>query len=140
MAQTVSVIIPFYGTDNLQRLKLVTESILAQKEINVDLVVAGLNQATRISNSCDIKNIPIEKITGIVKVGQVINRGLKLARGEFTYISDADILFHNEDYLGKLVHESLSHGNSLKRPPMRRLLLQDFEYTLPNNPSYKLLP
>lgn len=131
MVQTVSVIIPFYGTAHSQRLELVVKSILSQERVNTDLIISGLNKATRIKNVDDVLVCPKEEEPKIVRVGGVINRGLKLAKGDFTYVSDADILLYNRAYLKKLVQEFASHG-SLKRPPMRRLLLQDFEWFCQN--------
>lgn len=128
MVTTVSVIIPFYGTAHSQRLELVTKSLLFQENINIDFIVAGLNQAMRVSNIKDLANLPKENVPNAVKMGRIINNGLRLARGEFTYISDADILLHNKRYLEKLVHEIVSDRVSLKRPPMRRFFLEDFEW------------
>lgn len=132
MVTTVSVIIPFYGTANSQRLELVTEAILKQKGVDADLIVAGLNQAKRIGGNDDLENLPKENVSDSVKMGRIINNGLRLAKGEFTYITDADILLHNKNYLERLVHEVISDRASLKRPPMRRLLLQDFEWFYQN--------
>jgi len=132
MVTTVSIIIPFYGTVHSQRLELVTEAILAQKGGDADLIVAGLNQAKRIGGNEDLENLPKENAPDSVKMGRIINNGLRLAKGEFTYVTDADIMLHNKNYLERLVHEVVSDRVSLKRPPMRRLLLQDFEWFCQN--------
>lgn len=128
MVPIVSVIIPFYGTSHPQRLELTIESILSQRGVNVELIVAGLSNATKVNSNDDLKNHPRKEIPEITKMGEVINRGLRLAGGNFTYISDADILLYNQEYLNNLVQELLFNKNALKRPPMRRLLLQDFEW------------
>jgi glycosyltransferase involved in cell wall biosynthesis len=128
MNSTISVIVPFYGTSYSRRLELVAESVLSQKNIDVDFVIAGLDKATRISCLSDLLKYPRENMPDIVRTGTVINNGLKLARGEFTYVSDADVLLQNQNYLERLVQEHLAFGASLKRPPMRRLLLEDFEW------------
>ncbi len=128
MAATISVIVPFYGTTHSKRLELVTESILSQEGVNINLIIAGLNQARRIGNIQDLTNHPREETRSIIRISKIINNGLRFAKGDFTYVSDADILLHNKRYLERLIQESLSSGNSLKRPPMRRLLLQDFEW------------
>jgi len=128
MAPTVSFIIPFYGTSHSQRLELAIESIFAQKGVNIDLIVAGLSHATKIDNNEGLENYPKKEMPDIAKMGKVLNRGLSLAGGNFTYISDADVLLYNRNYLSNLVQELLSQRKSLKRPPMRRLLLQDFEW------------
>jgi hypothetical protein len=132
MVATVSVIVPFYGTTHSQRLELVAESILSQRGINVDFIVAGLNYATKVSTIRDLENHPKEESLDIARMGKIINNGIRLMKGDFTYISDADILLNNKEYLENLVQESLSSGNSLKRSPMRRLLLQDFKWFYQN--------
>jgi len=128
MDSIVSVIVPFYGSSYSRRLKLVAESILLQKSVNVEFIIAELNNATRISCLSDLLKYPRENEPDVVRTGAVINNGLKLARGDFIYVSDADILLQNQNYLGRLVQEHLASGASLKRPPMRRLLLEDFEW------------
>ena len=128
MATSVSVIVPFYGTAQSQRLELVAESILSQKGVDVDFVVAGLKVATRAGDIFDLLRHPKESVPEIVRTGAVINNGLRLATGYFTYVTDADILLPNQHYLEGLVQESFITGMSLKRPPMRRLLIQDFDW------------
>ncbi len=129
---SVSVIVPFYGTSYSKRLELVAESILSQRGINIDFIVVGLNATTRVNDVSDLPKNSRENIPDIVRTGAVINKGLRLADGEFTYITDADVLLQNRHYLERLVGEYSSCGNSLKRPPMRRLLLQDFKWFCQN--------
>ncbi len=128
MATSVSVIIPFYGIVQSQRLELVAESILSQKGVIVDFVVAGLKVATRARDISDLSRRPKETVPEIVRTGAVINNGLRLAKGDFTYVTDADILLPNQHYLESLVQELRNESTSLKRPPMRRLLIQDFDW------------
>ena len=128
MVSSVSVIVPFYGTAQSQRLELVAESILSQKGVNVDFVIAGLNIVTRVNELSDLSNHQRENVPGIVRVGAVINKGLKLFTGDFIYVTDADVLLPNQHYLEILVQESVANEVSLKRPPMRRLLIQDFDW------------
>src|SRR3989344_4494839 len=113
MAPTVSFIIPFYGTSHSQRLELAIESIFAQKGVNIDLIVAGLSHATKIDNNEGLENYPKKEMPDIAKMGKVLNRGLSLAGGNFTYISDADVLLYNRNYLSNLVQELLSQRKSL---------------------------
>jgi|SRR3989338_2869135 len=128
MASLISVIVLFYGVSYSKRLELVAESVLSQKGVNVDFIIAGFNNATRINRSSDLSKHPKENLHDIIRTGKVINNGLRIARGEFVYISDADILLQNQNYLERLIQEHLYSGNSLKRPLMKRLLLQDFEW------------
>jgi len=129
MANSVSVVVPFYGTAQSQRLNLVAESVLSQKGIKLEFIVAGLNSATKIGYVSELLKCPGEEVPETTRMGAVINNGIKLATGDFTYISDADIIFPNNHYLERLVQESnLGNGTSLKRPPMKRLLIQDFDW------------
>lgn len=128
MAVPVSVIVPFYGTSQSRGLELVAESILSQKGVDIDFVVAGLQATTRVKNRFDLSRHPKESVLEIVRTGAVLNNGLRLATGDFVYITDADILLPNQHYLEGLVQESLFTGTSLKRPIMRRLLIQDFDW------------
>ncbi|NCN98906.1 hypothetical protein COY00_03090 [Candidatus Pacearchaeota archaeon CG_4_10_14_0_2_um_filter_35_33] len=128
MAASVSVIVPFYGTSQIQRLELVAKSILSQEGVNVDFVVAGLDNTPRISHISDLLKHPRESIPNIVRTGGIINNRLRLAKGEFIYVTDADVLLPNQHYLERLVQESVANEVSLKRPPMRRLLIQDFDW------------
>src|SRR3989344_7166352 len=99
MATSVSVIVPFYGTAQSQRLELVAESILSQKGVDVDFVVAGLKVVTKIREPSDLLIHPEESMPEIVRMGIVINNGLRSTKGDFTYVTDADVLLPNQHYL-----------------------------------------
>ena len=58
--------------------------------------------------------------------GLIYNQGIRRAQGEYIYLSDSDIVFP-KGYFEKLIHTSEALDTPLKRPMMRRLLLQDFE-------------
>jgi len=129
MANSVSLVIPFYGITQFQRLNLVAESVLSQKGVKLEFIVAGLEGATKINDVSELLEHPIEEVPEIIRIGAVINNGIRLATGDFIYISDADILFPNSHYLERLVQElNLGNGTSLKRPPMKRLLIKDFDW------------
>jgi len=125
--KSVSVVVPLYGNPHLDRFNLVSESIFAQRNVSLELILAGLNTAQRFSNLSQVET-PKEAVPSIVRMGSVLNRGLNLAAGELTYVTDADILLVNPEYLANLIQESCNQGSFLKRPPMRRLLLQDFDW------------
>jgi len=128
MAEVVNVIIPFYGSAQSARLNLATQSILEQEGVDVNLVVAGINTATNIRSLACLARHPQESVPGIVRVGVLINNGLRNANDGFVYVSDADIVLANPAHLQLLVGESSMAGTALKRPPMRRLLLQDYDW------------
>jgi hypothetical protein len=125
--ESVSVIVPFYGSFDTQRLKLAAESIFSQKGVNIELIIGGNNQATKITPDTNIETLKDGTTSKNNSMGRIINRALRTARSDFVYISDADILFRSPAYLLGLVKESLRLGTALKRPSMRRLLLEDFE-------------
>ena len=128
MEEKVSVVIPFYGKAQVRHLNLAVNSILAQKNVDVDLVLAGINISTRINSLEDISKHPNEQVPEIIRTGAVINNGLRSAEGEFVYVTDADILLAHSDYLRKLIEYSKNGRVALKRPPMRRLMLEDFDW------------
>lgn len=128
MATSVSVIVPFYGVSQTQRLELVTKSILSQEGVDIDFVVAGLKTSTQINELSDLSKHPKESVPEIVRTGAIINNGLRLAEGELIYITDADVLFSNQHYLENLVQEFFATETSLKRPSMKRLLIEDFNW------------
>ena len=128
---SVSVIIPFYGEAQLKQLNLVSKSILSQEGVDVEFIVAGLKTAIRINDLSDLSKCQNGIVPEIVRMGAIINNGLRLAKGSFIYITDADVLFLNKQYLKFLVQEYLTAEVPLKRPPMRRLFLQDFDWFYP---------
>lgn len=126
--EKVSVVIPFYGKAQSGHLNLAVDSILSQKNIDVDLVLAGINTSTRINSLDGISTHPVEQVPEVVKTGAVINNGLRSVNGEFVYVTDADILLTHSNYLRQLVEYSNNGRVALKRPPMRRLMLEDFDW------------
>ena len=127
MKNSLSVVIPFYGDAHLERFKIVAESILSQRDISLELIISGLNATNRVEDFADL-DISNHKTPEVVHMGTIINRGLQLASGEFTYVTDADIMFPGEDYLSNLEKEFHSQKKFIKRSPMRRLLVEDFNW------------
>ncbi len=128
MGEKVSVVIPFYGKAQSRHLNLAVESILSQKNVDVDLVLAGINTSTKINSLDDLVRHPNEQIPECVKMGEIINNGLKNISGDFVYVTDADILLLNSNYLKQLIEYSNRGKVALKRPPMRRLMVEDFNW------------
>ncbi len=124
----VSIVIPFYGNSQSKQLYLVTESMLSQKGIKTDLILSGINIATKVERLEDLSKHPIEVVPEIIRTGAVINNGLRKSSGEYIYVTDADILLPNSNYLENLLKYSKKVGTSFKRPPMRRLLVDDFNW------------
>jgi len=106
----ISIIIPFFGDADFKRLEIVKQSIAMQKDINIELIV---------SNS--------DGVTLPITVPKVINKGIENSKGVYLYISDSDIFFPSQYYFSFLLN-LIKESKELvfKRPPMRRLLIEDF--------------
>ncbi len=135
---SVSVIIPYYGLCDTRRLKLATKSILDQKGVNIELIVGKSYESLKIKNVSEVDVLAEAKSKEIIPTGGVINQALRIAEGNYTYVSDADIIFRTQTFFGELIDFSKKlQDKALKRPPMRRLLLEDFDvfYRLTNESS-----
>ena len=119
----ISVITPFYGNADIKRLEIVKQSIDLQRDISIELIV---------SNS--------DGITSPITLPKVINKGIKNSNGPFLYVSDSDVFFPSQYYFSSLLN-LIKKGKELvfKRPPMRRLLIEDFftSYNLVQDEGYK---
>ena len=112
MQNLASIIIPIYGNFDKKRLDIVKESILQQKGLDVEII------------------LPDEKqIKPPINCSKLINQGYSISKGNFVYISDADVVLASNTFLGDAAEYSQKNGNLiLTRPKMRRLLLEDWEW------------
>jgi len=132
----ISVIVPFFGKLDPRRFELVLESVKNQSEKNIEFLICGGKNTTVCNNIGShffnvqdiLAKIKSEKITPLQSIphGLLYNQGIRIANGEYIYLSDSDVIF-SEEYLKNLVFASEELGIPLQRPMMRRLLLQDFE-------------
>jgi len=69
-----------------------------------------------------------EDIGNSFRPGKVRNLGAKLAKGQFIYTNDADIIFKNQNYLSSLIKRLESNPDmAFHRPKMRRMPLECFD-------------
>lgn len=126
---TVSVIIPYFKSFDLKRLRLATENILNQEDVEVDLIIGRSHEAVSIKDLKHVDLLPKEDAQGLaVTSGTILNRALKMSKGDYVYVSDADIVLENSRFLKEMIkYSDKLQGSALRRPPMRRLLLEDFD-------------
>jgi len=129
----ISVIIPLYGDFDPRRTLLSVKSILNQKDINLEIVVSEQGKSPKLICPPDprVKHVFTahdRSVAGDFNPGRVRNIGVAESDGEFLYTSDGDVVFMNPQYLsaglGLLVENS---KRAFKRPPMRRLPIENFE-------------
>ena len=131
----ISILVPFFGNFDYRRLEMVIKSVQLQSKKGVEFLICNGREAFEIeeinSSQLDIKNIlysiskKIDSKQDFPR-GLVYNIGIEKSKGKYLYLSDADILFAN-DFFEKLIEFSNKMQVPMKRPMMRRLLLQDFE-------------
>lgn len=130
----VSVVIPLYGQFDVRRAILSIESILLQKNVDLEIIISeqGINPKMNLFSDERIKytfkkHIPKKELSDF-NPGKIRNDAVKLAKGEFIYTNDADIIFLNPNYLKECIRLIKTDSNlSLNRPPMRRLTIDQFE-------------
>src|SRR3989344_5658335 len=126
--ESISVIIPYYNSFDKRRLDLAIESLLSQQDINIEIVASNFYQVKKIKNVSETNLLSQSERRPKITAGKVINSAIRVAEGKYAYISDADIIFKSTSFLSELIQVyKKSKGNALKRPPMRRLLLEDFD-------------
>lgn len=127
----VSVIIPLYGEFNPERIKMCIDSIKNQRGVDLEIVVVEQSKEPQLLGLMDITYLhqtPTLSEDGFYVPGRVRNTAGKIARGEFIYNNDGDILFFNEGYLKQLIALLTDSPNlCLYQPPMRRLPIENFE-------------
>ncbi len=135
MKPTISVIIPIYGDFDPKRLQVVVEASKRQKRINLEVVVSEQNlepQFEAVARKLEIiyaHTLPElrEDKTPLFNTGLVRNEGVRVSSGDLLYLTDADIVFIDEEYLLHLTKLSNGQNSTLTKPPMIRLLEASFE-------------
>lgn len=129
----VSVIIPFYGYFDERRVFLTIDSIKTQKNIDLEIILSEQGATPKLEGKLEsVKYIfrrhKSSPALSDFRPGLTRNLAAELSTGEFLYTNDADIVFLNPRYLESLI-ELLNENKQLVlyRPPMRRLLLENFE-------------
>lgn len=128
----ISVVFPIYGQFNLARALLSVQSTLAQRDINLEVIISEQGEHPRFPAIEGVRHTfsyhrPLSNLSDF-NPGNVRNIGISQSTGEFVYTNDADILFINPHYLAIMIG-ILSKDSSkvFYRPKMRRLPLDNFE-------------
>jgi predicted glycosyltransferase involved in capsule biosynthesis len=127
----ISVIIPLYGDFDQSKLEFSVESIKRQKGANLEIIVAEQTTIQRLKKITDITYLhhPIElSRDGYFIPGKVRNCAAKMAKGEFIYNTDSDVIFFNDRYFEEVILRLKENQNlCLSQPPMRRLPIENFK-------------
>ncbi len=127
----ISVVIPLYGQFDVERAVISVESILTQKDVNLEVVVSEQGESSKFPKISGVKHIfeyykPKSELSDF-NPGNIRNIGFINSTGEFIYTNDADVVFPDTEYLlrAREILES-KQGKVLFRPKMRRLPIGDF--------------
>ncbi|MBM3230178.1 glycosyltransferase family 2 protein [Candidatus Pacearchaeota archaeon] len=127
----LSVVVPIYGQFDLERAKISIQSMLSQQDVSHEVIVSEQGENPRFSKIKGIKHIfeyhkPKSDLSDF-NPGNVRNKAISQATGEFVYTNDADIVFLQQDYLARCVDEMKESPKSVfYRPFMRRLPIGEF--------------
>lgn len=132
-SNSVSVAIPLYGVFDQERVHLVLESMVLQRDISLEVVVAEQSEMPSLVEK-DLPplvkyiHIPISNKKGeFFRPGLIRNLSVKNCTNPIIYSSDGDVIFQNPDFLRESI-ELLGglHGAIMLRPPIRRLPVECF--------------
>src|SRR3989344_2859388 len=127
----ISIVIPLYGSFNLERILISIQSNTFQEEVNYEIIVSEQGESKKFPEINGVKHIfkyhkPKPNLSDF-NPGNVRNEAIAIARGEFIYTNDADIVFLEHYYLVKSLEILKENSNKvLYRPLMRRLHLDEF--------------
>ena len=116
MDSTISVVVPIYGSFSRERLDMATRSIETQKNVDLEIIIAS-------DHTIESENPVV--VTESVNPSVVRNQGILACQGKHVYVTDADIVLLNDQYLHNLL--GLFDGACLHWPPMRRLPEENFQ-------------
>jgi len=128
----ISVVVPVYGQFDIARAYVSIQSILSQKGINYEVIVSEQGESPRFPEIPGVKHTfsyhkPQQNLSDY-NPGNVRNKAILLANGEFIYTNDADIIFIDPEYLYRTVQEIRTDQSLVfYRPFMRRLPIDEFE-------------
>ena len=129
----ISVIVPLYGNFDERRTLLSVQSILNQKNIDLEVVISEQGISPKLGSLFDSKikytfKPHNQEASGDFNPGMIRNIAVAESNGEFLYTNDGDIIFLNPNYLN-LCLDQLNKNSRLafKKPLMRRLPLDNFE-------------
>jgi hypothetical protein len=131
-SQKISVVMSVYGQFNLERARISVQSALVQKGLDLEVVVSEEGETPKFPEIPGVKYVfsyykPKSSLSDF-NTGNVRNRAINLATGEFIYTNDADVIFTDTNYLAKVVDALKKDPKKIfYRPRMRRLHINDFE-------------
>lgn len=127
----VSVVVPVYGQFDLARTSISIESILAQRDINYEVIISEQGENRRFPEIVGVRYVfkyhkPQHDLSDF-NPGTVRNKAIAIASGEFVYTNDADIVFLDPYYLANCISAIRENTNRIfSRPFMRRLPIGEF--------------
>lgn len=134
MAKTpeLSVVVPVYGQFDIAIAGVSIQSILSQKGVDYEIIVSEQRESQKFPETPGVKHIfnyhkPQQDLSDY-NPGNVRNKAIAFATGEFIYTNDADIVFIDPEYLSRAVQEIRADQSLVfYRPFMRRLPIDEFE-------------
>lgn len=127
----ISVVLPLYGSFDVQRSLIVIESIKLQKNVLTEIVVSEQGEQRRFPNVEGVKytfkyHRPQEHLSDF-NPGNVRNLAIAKSTANLIYTNDSDIVFTDPNYLERSADFLQAEPNRvLYRPFMRRLPLNNF--------------
>lgn len=132
----ISIIVPFFGKFDRRSLEIVIRSVALQGCEDIEFLVSTGSNVLNYNLDSSSSEIEIflnklelaKKSTPLAGVprGQIYNQGISVAKGDYLYLSDSDIVFP-ANFFKQALEEADRTKTPLYRPKMRRLLLRDFE-------------
>ena len=130
---SVSVVLPIYGDFDSKRLEMSVLSVMEQKDVDLEVIVAEQNDVSKLEFHLpgivhvfsDQSKLPTSEH---YSPGGIRNIGLASVSNEFVYTNDSDIVFLNDRFLANLLERMQEEPElAFMRPPMRRMPLSEFE-------------
>ncbi|NHJ13500.1 MAG: glycosyltransferase [Candidatus Thorarchaeota archaeon] len=130
----ISVIIPLSNYPFSGNLECIIGHLVSQ-DVQVEVLISD----SSAEPSSDIKDLCgafkechytySKTDTSMINLGQCRNRAAKVAKGQFLYFTDADVVLYERQYLSKLHRLSEGHPRTtLVQPKMHRLLTNIEEF------------
>lgn len=124
----VSVVVSLYGSFSVARAVIALESIRAQAGVALDVVVAERGPESQLAHwlPTGVRHVftvhdPMSDGPAY-SPGRVRNDGVLACRGDYVYLTDADIVFQSATFLADCIALLSRHPDVvLRRPRMRRL-------------------
>lgn len=133
----VSVVIPIFGEVHHDGLPAVVDSVLAQRNVDSEVVVSEQGLAPRWERLADLPGVEYVFSRAEGNAGVARNEGLKRASKEYAYFNDADIVFLDPLHLHRLGRE-IGRRQIFTRVAMRRMLNDEVPGFLEMHKKYRI--